>query len=118
MTHDFIHTSLYCRSYRLLKENVIKRGVTVVVFKISDLKNVNFASFLTRRYNGYLWKTHFLGLPYCIKTFVLQKRVTFFFQKLTQYDSMIEVYIKAKKWVCRRLIFRATVHKMPDLLFL
>ena len=27
-------------------------------------------------------------------------------------------YIKAKKWVCRRLIFRATVHKMPDLLFL
>ena len=28
------------------------------------------------------------------------------------------VYTKAKKWVCRRLIFRATVHKMPDLLFL
>ena len=66
-------------------------------------------------------KCTFLGLPSCIKTFVLQKRVTiFFFQNLTQYGSMIEVYIKAKKkkWVCRRLIFRATVHKMADLLFL
>ena len=31
---------------------------------------------------------------------------------------MIEAYIKAKIWVCRRLNFRATVHKMPDLLFL
>ena len=63
-------------------------------------------------------KRTFLGLPYCIKTFVQQKQVTIFFQKLTQYDSMIEVYIKAKQWVCRRLIFRAKVHKMSDLLFL
>ena len=60
-------------------------------------------------------KRTFLGLPSYIKTFVLQKRVTIFF---TQYGSIIEAYIKAKKWVCRRLIFRATVHKMPDLLFL
>ena len=59
MTHDFIHTSLYCRFYRHLSENVIKKGVTVFVFKISDLENVNFASFSTRRYNGVLWKTHF-----------------------------------------------------------
>ena len=36
-------------------------GVTVVVFKISDLENVNFALFSTRRYNGVLWKTHFFG---------------------------------------------------------
>ena len=40
-----------------------KKGgaVTVVVFKISDLKNVNFALFSIRRYNGVLWKTRFLG---------------------------------------------------------
>ena len=37
----------------------LKRRVTVVIFKISDLKNVNFASFSTRRYNGVLWKTNF-----------------------------------------------------------
>ena len=36
---------------------IIKKGITVVVFKISDLEN--FASFSTRRYNGVLWKTHF-----------------------------------------------------------
>ena len=26
MTHDFIHTSLYCRFSRPLSENVIKKG--------------------------------------------------------------------------------------------
>ena len=41
-------------------------------------------------------KRTFLGLPSCIKTFILKKRVTIFVQKLTQYGSMIEVYIKAK----------------------
>ena len=75
MTHDFIHTPLYCRFYCLLTENVIKKGggVTVVVFKISDLENVNFASFSTRRYNGVLWKTHFFGT-----SLILKKRVTMF----------------------------------------
>ena len=73
MKHDCIHTSLYCRFYRLLTENVIKRGVTVVVFEISDLENVNFASFSTRRYNGVQWKMHFLGLPSCIITLILKK---------------------------------------------
>ena len=64
-------------------------------------------------------KRTFLGLPSCMKTFILKKRVTiFFFQKLTQDGSMIEVYIKVKICVCRRLNFRATMHKMPDLLFL
>ena len=64
-------------------------------------------------------KRMFLGLPSSIKTFILKKRVTIFFlQKLSQYDSMIEVYIKAKILVCRRLSFQATVHKMPILLFL
>ena len=81
MTHDFIHTSLYCRFYRLSTENVIKKRVTVVVFKISDLENINFASFSTRRYNGVLWKMHFLGLPSCIKTFILKKRVIIFCSK-------------------------------------
>ena len=42
----------------------------------------------------------------------------FFVQKLTQYGSMREVYINTKIWVGRRLNFRATVHKMPDFLFL
>ena len=52
-----------------------------MVFKISDLENVNFASVLTRRYNGVLWKTHFLRLPSRIKTFILKTRVTIFFKK-------------------------------------
>ena len=43
-------------------------------FKISDLKNVNFASFSTRRYDGVLWKTHFFGgLTSCIKSFISEK---------------------------------------------
>ena len=76
MTHDFIHTSLYCRFYRLLIENVIKKGgggVTVVVFKISDLENVNFASFSIRRYNGVLWKTHFFWTSLLHKNFYSEK---------------------------------------------
>ena len=71
-------------------------GGTVVIFKISDLEHVNFASFSTRCYNGVLWKTYFLGLPSCIKSFSSRKKRVIFFQKLTQYRSMIEVYIKAK----------------------
>ena len=81
MTHDFIHTSLNCGFYLILTENVIKKGVTVVVFKISDLENVNFASFSTRRYNGVPWKTHILGLSSCSKTFILRKRVIMFCSK-------------------------------------
>ena len=73
MTHDFIHTSLYCRLLRPLSENVIKRGVTVVVFKIYDLENVNFASFSTRRYNGVLWKTHFFGTSLLHKNLYSEK---------------------------------------------
>ena len=72
-------------------------GVTVIVFKTSDLKNVNFASFSTRLYNGVLWKTHFFGTSLLHKNLYSEKkRVTIFFQNLTQYGSMIEVYIKAK----------------------
>ena len=76
MTHDFIHTSLYCRFLRPLSENVIKKGgggVTVVVFKISDLENVNFASFSTRRYNGVLWKTHFFATSLLYINFYSEK---------------------------------------------
>ena len=66
-------------------------------------------------------KRTFLRLHSCIKIFFLKKkkknRSEFFFQKLTHNGSMIEVYIKAKIWVYRRLDFRAIVHKMPDLLF-
>ena len=75
-----------------------KGGSPLWGYKIPDLKNVNFASFSSRGYNGVLWKMHFSG------TFLLHKNLCsaktghiFFFQKLTQYDSMIEVYIKAKK---------------------
>ena len=85
MTHDFIHTSLYCRFYRLLTENVIQRGgggVTVVVFKISDLENVNFALFSTRRYNGVLWKMHFFEISLLHKNFYSEKKTghIFFFK--------------------------------------
>ena len=90
MTHDFIHTSLYCRFERLLIENV-KKGSPL------SLENANFASFSTKRYDGVLWKTHFFGTTLLHKFFYSEKRVTiFFFQKLIQYGSMIEVYIKAK----------------------
>ena len=54
-------------------------GVTVVVFKISDLENVNFVSFSTRRYNGVLWKTHVLGTFLLHKNLFGKKRVTIFF---------------------------------------
>ena len=64
---------------------------------LSDLENVDFVSFLTRRYNGVLWKMHFLGLPSFIKFCILKKKnkngSQFFVKKLTQYGSMIEVYI-------------------------
>ena len=75
MTHDFIHTALYYRFYRLLTENVIKKkgGVTVVVFKIYDIENVNFVSFSTRRYNGVLWKTHFSGTSLLHKNYYSEK---------------------------------------------
>ena len=73
MTHDFIHTSLYCRFLRPLLENVIKRGVTVVVFKISDLENVNFASSSTRRYNGVLWKKHIFATSLLYKNIYSKK---------------------------------------------
>ena len=94
ITHDFIYTSLYCRFYRLLSENVIKKkggGVTVVVFKISDHENVNFASFSIRRYNGVLWKTHFFGTSLLHKNLFSEKKngSQFFLQKLTQDGSMI-----------------------------
>ena len=73
MTHDFIHTSLDCRFQRLLSENVMKKGVTVVVFKISDLENVNFTPFSTGRYNGVLWKTHFFGTSLLHKNLYSEK---------------------------------------------
>ena len=43
-THGFIHTSLYCTFSLPLSGNV-KKGVTVVVFKISDLDSVLFSPF-------------------------------------------------------------------------
>ena len=44
-------------------------------------------------------------------------RSQYFVKKLTQYGSMVDVYIKAKILVYRRLNFRATVHKMSDFCF-
>ena len=83
-----------------------KKGVTVIVFKISDLENVNFASFSTRRYNGVLWKTHFLGTSLLHKNLYSEKNGSHFFsKKLTQYGSMIEVYIKAKYEYVAELTF-------------
>ena len=59
-----------------------------------------------------------MGIPFFIKSFTLEKQLTFFFKKLTQDILKIEVYIKEKLGVGRRLNFPATVHKMPVLLFL
>ena len=57
-------------------------GVTVVNFKISDIENVNFASFSTRRYNGVLWKILFFGSSLLHKyLYSEKKRVTMFFSK-------------------------------------
>ena len=53
----------------------MKKGVTVVVFKISDLKNVNFASFSFRRYNGVLWKTHVFGTSLLHKNLYSEKKM-------------------------------------------
>ena len=97
MTQDFIHTSLYCRFLTTSVKKYNKKGVTVVVFKISDLEKVNFASFLTRHHNGVLWKMHIFWTSRLHKNFYSEKNGSyFFFQKLTQYGSMIEVYSKAK----------------------
>ena len=52
-----------------------------MVFKISDLKNVNFASFSTRRYNGVLWKTHFFGTSLLHKNLCSAKTGHIFFSK-------------------------------------
>ena len=59
-----------------------KGGVTVVVFKISDLKNVNFASFSIRRYNGVLWETHFFGTSLLHKNLCSAKTGHNFFSKI------------------------------------
>ena len=62
-------------------------GVTIVVFKISDLENVNFASISTRRYNGSYGKRTFFfgggggGIPFCIKPLFWKKRVIILFSK-------------------------------------
>ena len=64
---------------------------------LSDLENVDFVSFLTRRYNGVLWKMHFFGTSLFHKILYSEKKKKngsqFFVKKLTQYGSMIEVYI-------------------------
>ena len=54
-THDFIHTTLYCTFPFPLSQNVIKqRGVTVVVFKISERGIVNnFGLSECNRVNSY-----------------------------------------------------------------
>ena len=59
-----------------------------------NLENANSASFLTRRYNGVLWKTQFLGTSLLHKNLYSEKTGHNVFQKLTQDGSMIEVYNK------------------------
>ena len=51
------------------------------------------AHFLTRCYNGVIWKTHF-----CLdKNLHSEETKQFFFsKKITQFGLMIEVYISAK----------------------
>ena len=81
MTHDFIHTSLYYRFERLPTENVIKRGITVVVFKISDLENVNLHHFRPDVIMAFYGKRTFLGLLSCSRTLILKKTGHIIFSK-------------------------------------
>ena len=98
MTHDFIHTSLYCRFERLLSANVIKKGgVAVIVFKISDLETSILHHFRLDLIMAFYEKRTFFGTSFLHKIFYYEKMGhNFFFKKLTQYGSMIAVYIKAK----------------------
>ena len=84
MTHDFIHTSLYCRFLRPLSENVIKKG---------GGSPLSFSRYLTSQTSilhhfrldvimAFYGKRTFLRFPSCIKTFILKKkRVTIFCSK-------------------------------------
>ena len=82
MTHDFIHTSLYCRFYHPLSENVIKkRGSPLSFSRYMTSKTSILHHFRPDVIMAFYGKRTFLGLPSCIKTFILKKRVTFFFSK-------------------------------------
>ena len=82
MTHDLIHTSLYCRFYRLLTENEIKKGGSPLLFsRYLTSKTSILHHFRRDVIMAFYGKCTFLGLPSCIKTFILKKRITIFCSK-------------------------------------
>ena len=82
MTHDFIHTSLHSRFYRLLTENVIKKGGSPLSFsRYLTLKMSVLHHFRPDVIMAFYGKRTFLGLPSGIKAFILKRRVTVFCSK-------------------------------------
>ena len=74
MTLDVYRGRKTTIQHQIMAKNCNKKGgVTDVVFKISDLENVNFASCSARRYNGVLWKTHFFATSLLHKNFHSEK---------------------------------------------
>ena len=85
MTHDFINTSLhcrFCRFYRPLTEHVIKG---VCVWGGGGGSPLLFKRYLTSKTSilhhfrpdvimAFYGKRSFLGLPSCIKTFILKNK--------------------------------------------
>ena len=78
MTHDSIHTSLYCRFYRVLIENVITKGSPLSFSRYLTSKTPILHQCRSDVIMAFYGKRTFLGLTSCIKTFILKKRVIIF----------------------------------------
>ena len=101
--------------HSLLQKMEQKLWVNVVVFRMSGLENAIFPRFRTGVIRAFYAKCTFLT-PLLVNTLQSEKtKQLFFLQQLTQYGSMIEIYI-IKNNVGRRLYYWAKVHKMPNLL--
>ena len=74
MTHDFIHTSLYCRFLRPLSESVIKKGGSPLSFsRYLTSKTSILHHFQPDVIMAFYGKRTFLRHPSSIETFILKK---------------------------------------------
>ena len=71
----------YIEDFNAFCQKMYKKGGHRCRFKISELKNLNFASISTRRYNDVLWKTHFFGTSLLHKSLRSAKTSHIFFFK-------------------------------------
>ena len=81
MTHDFTHTSLYCRFERPVSKSNKKGGSPLSFSRYLTSKMSILHHFRPDVIMAFYGKRTFLGLPSCIKTFILKKRVTISFSK-------------------------------------